>query len=101
VHSADDMVMYLYSLTWFEAGSSIIEMRNLLYCGGQIFVMCMCTQERQMPVPCLILYSDLEISDLVSESEAGLSFSRTPGQLLSLTSHLSFVSMQYPNINNC
>jgi hypothetical protein len=39
--------------------------------------------------------ADLEISDLVSESEAGLSFSRTPGQLLSLTSHLSFVSMQF------
>ncbi|XP_069680656.1 serine/threonine-protein kinase greatwall [Periplaneta americana] len=37
---------------------------------------------------------DLEISDLVSESESGLSFSRTPGQLLSLTSHLSFGSGQ-------
>ncbi|PNF21270.1 hypothetical protein B7P43_G02142 [Cryptotermes secundus] len=37
---------------------------------------------------------DLEISDLVTESEAGLSFSRTPGQLLSLTSHLSFGSGQ-------
>lgn len=37
---------------------------------------------------------DLEISDLVNESEAGLPFSRTPGQLLSLTSHLSFGSGQ-------
>lgn len=37
---------------------------------------------------------DLEISDLMSESESGLSFTRTPGQLLSLTSHLSFGSGQ-------
>ncbi|KDR18748.1 serine/threonine-protein kinase greatwall [Zootermopsis nevadensis] len=37
---------------------------------------------------------DLEISDLVSKSEMGVSFSRTPGQLLSLTSRLSFGSGQ-------
>ncbi|PSN48549.1 hypothetical protein C0J52_05912 [Blattella germanica] len=39
-------------------------------------------------------HRDLEISDLVSESDCGPSFSRTPGQLLSLTSHLSFGSGQ-------
>jgi hypothetical protein len=48
----------------------------------------------------LLMFTDLEISDLVSESEVGLSFSRTPGQLLSLTSHLSFVSIQFPDIND-
>ena len=37
---------------------------------------------------------DLEISDLMSDSESGLSFTRTPGQLLSLTSRLSFGSGQ-------
>ena len=49
---------------------------------------------------CIYVCADLEISDLVNESEAGLSFSRTPGQLLSLTSHLSFVRIQFWN-NDC
>jgi hypothetical protein len=48
----------------------------------------------------LFMFADLEISDLVSESEVGVSFSRTPGQLLSLTSHLSFVSIQFQNISD-
>ncbi|KAJ9575905.1 hypothetical protein L9F63_007217 [Diploptera punctata] len=43
---------------------------------------------------------DLEISDLMNESDSGQSFTRTPGQLLSLTSHLSFGSGQSAVLTN-
>lgn len=38
----------------------------------------------------MILFSDLEITDLINSSPNVPT--RTPGQLLSLTSHFSFVS---------